>query len=73
MNDTFGQRLRFALDLRKRSIESLSLDSGYSKDYISRLINGKQNNPTLFFVDCVARALNVNPVFLAGWSDDYEH
>jgi len=72
MNNTFGQRLRFALDLRKRSIESLALDSGYSRDYISRLINGRQNNPTLFFVDCVARALNVSGAFLAGWSDNYE-
>lgn len=70
--NTFGERLRQVLDARQRSIESVSYDSGYSVSYISRLINGKQSNPSLFFVECVSRALDVSPCFLAGWSKNHE-
>ncbi len=69
---TFGQRLRHVLNVRRRSIESLALDSGYSERYIERLIRGDQSNPTLLFVDSVSRALNVSGAYLAGWSDQYE-
>lgn len=78
--NTFGQRLRHVLDVRQRSIASLALDSGYSERYIERLIRGEQNNPTIFFVDSVARALSEKPgqrsgdlgAYLAGWSNDYD-
>lgn len=38
--------------------------SGYSEIYIRRILNGTQDNPTLLFVHCIAKALGTTPADL---------
>lgn len=43
--------------------------SGYSACYICHICKGKVNNPRIETVYDLARALNVSPAWLAGWTE----
>jgi transcriptional regulator with XRE-family HTH domain len=62
-------RLVDLMSRRSITTESLALESGFSVAYIKRLRSGKQKNPTVLCVLCLARVLGVQPAYLAGYSD----
>lgn len=58
-----NENIRFTLDevMKEKSISvrRLSYLSGVSRTYISQLRSGAYENPTIYIVSCLARALNV--------------
>lgn len=66
INLTFRENLAAAIDRHPGSFVSLCHRTGYSASYVRRVLNGERVNPTLFFVECVAGALNVDPLKLLG-------
>jgi len=59
--DTFCANLRDAIATEGYSIRTLALESGYSASYIQRVLAGVQRNPTLAFIECVAKVLGTTP------------
>lgn len=64
-----GARLRELRKARKRTLDDLGEQSGYSSGYLSRLENGSRDNPTIAFVWDMSRALGVSPAVLLGIED----
>ncbi|MGV0954706.1 MAG: helix-turn-helix domain-containing protein [Fluviibacter sp.] len=56
--------LRAAIAAKNCSQGWLAEQSGYSVSYIQRVLQGVQTNPTLSFVECVAKALDTTPIAL---------
>lgn len=67
--DTFQERFRECRTTARRSIESVSAESGYSTAYLRRLERGKMASPTILAVWCIAEALEVRPGYLLGIED----
>lgn len=61
---TFCANLRTAIAAKDCSQGWLAEQSGYSISYIQRVLQGVQTNPTLSFVECVAKALDTTPAAL---------
>ena len=59
--DTFCANLRTTMADKGFTQSQLALDAGYSISYLSRVLNGTQQNPTLEFLACVAGALGTTP------------
>jgi len=61
IQDTFRANLRRAIDMDARPATQIAKRAGYSISYLSRVLNGTQQNPTLEFLACVAGALETTP------------
>lgn len=68
--DQIAARLRQVRKARHRTMDSLSLETGYSTSYISRVERGDKKNPTVKFIFDVAENLGTTPAYLLGISDD---
>lgn len=68
-HNIFRKRLRECRQLARRSIDSVSFESGYSRSYIARLERGEKANPTIHAVWCIAEVLGVQPAYLLGLED----
>lgn len=66
--DTLAKRLRYAIDLDRRSLSDVARASGYSTGYISALYrkHGTTANPSVGAIWAIADALNVDPLWLLG-------
>lgn len=64
---TFGDNLKKIAKSKDISMYKLSKDSGVSQSYISELVSGKQNNPTMDIAKKLARTLNVSIDELINW------
>lgn len=42
-------------------------ESGYSANYIQKILRGKRINPTITFVWAMARTFKVTPASMLGW------
>lgn len=70
MNSMFATRLllsRRDLDLNQDQLAALAK---VSRAYISDLERAKVVNPTVDVVEALAKALDVRPEYLLGWSED---
>lgn len=66
INLTFRKNLAAAIDRHPGTFVTLCNRTGYSTSYVRRVLNGERVNPTLFFVECIAGALDVDPLELLG-------
>jgi hypothetical protein len=64
ITSTFRSRLKAEIASQNRSIRWLSWRSGYSEEYIRRILTGAKSNPSLLFVECLADSLEVDPLDL---------
>lgn len=69
MNDNLATRLLLSRH-NVMNQEQLAELAHVRRGYISDLERGKSTNPTIAVVEALARALGVDPAYLAGWSDD---
>lgn len=60
----FVDNLRAAIAANGTTMTALARHSGYSASYLSRVLNGTMQNPTLQFVECMAKALDTTPLSL---------
>lgn len=71
MADTFTKRLNDALSIRNMKPVELATKAGCSKALISQYMNGIYTpKPEKLYI--LAKALDVNPAWLMGYSDDME-
>lgn len=67
-NEAFADRLRYMLDVRKVTKETLSVDTGIQPKRLKRILLGDlARGPTLVEVALIAKALKIHPRDLAGW------
>lgn len=66
----FGQRLREVREKRQFSQQDLADQLGMSVQHISRLENGKYDNPKADTVILIAKVLDVSIDYLLGLTDD---
>lgn len=64
-----GRLLLLRRDLNLNQDE-LSARSSVSRNYISDLERGKVTNPGIEIIEALARALDVRPEYILGWTDD---
>lgn len=64
LNITFRERLAEAIANYSGSFVGLCNRAGYSTSYVRRVMDGERINPTLSFVECMAGALNIDPLKL---------
>lgn len=48
------------------SLASLCSKAGYDPTYVRRIVKGEMQNPTIYFVECMAAALGTDPLELLG-------
>lgn len=63
VHQTLAHNLRTAIDSSSLQIKQICHTSGYSPSYIGKVLAGMAN-PTLMFIDCMAKTLNVTPARL---------
>jgi transcriptional regulator with XRE-family HTH domain len=68
MNDSLAHRLLLSRHNVMKQ-EQLAELAHVRRGYISDLERGKATNPTITVVEALARALGVDPAYLAGWTD----
>ena len=61
---TFSNNLQLAIRRSGKSKASVARKAGYSPSYLDRIINGERPNPSLYFVECMAQAVGVDPLSL---------
>ena len=61
--DAWRERLKQAIDDRRFSYKSLSLEAGFSSEYVSKMLKGRIN-PTVDKILMICRIANIDPVFL---------
>ncbi len=64
MTSTFRSRLKAEIASQNRSVYWLARRSGYSEEYIRRILTGARTNPSLLFVECMAVSLEMDPLDL---------
>ena len=64
INRNFCKRLREEIAATGLPLKSIAHKSGYSVQHISAVIHERKPNPTLSFVDCMAKALGVSHLSL---------
>lgn len=67
--ESIAVRIRRVRELRKRSLAWVARKGGISKAYLWEIEkrSGRAENPTIAVVERIARALDVDPAWLAGW------
>lgn len=61
LRDAFRHNFAAHVQRYPGSLSELSRRAGYSVSYISHVLSGRKNNPTIFFVENVAAVLGVTP------------
>lgn len=67
-----GNRIKYARDLRGATLDDVAKKVGVTKSTIQRYENGKINTIKIPVVESIAMALNVNPSWIVGKSNDME-
>lgn len=71
-NAEIGNRIKYARDLKDATLEDVAKKVGVTKSTIQRYEAGKISAIKIPVVDAIAIALNVNPAWIVGKSDDME-
>lgn len=71
-NAEIGNRIKYARDLRDATLDDIAKKVGVTKSTIQRYETGKITNIKIPVVESIAIALNVNPSWIVGKSDDME-
>lgn len=71
-NAEIGNRIKYARDLREATLDDIAKKVGVTKSTIQRYETGKITTIKLPVVESIAIALNVNPAWVVGKSDDME-
>ena len=69
-NIEIGKRIKYARDIRNATLDSVAQKVGVAKSTIQRYENGKIEKVKIPVIESIATALNVNPMWLVGKSDD---
>ena len=62
--DTFRSNLENAIAHHPSTFQATCDKAGYNRGYVAKVLTKKRSNPTLLFVECMAGALDVNPLDL---------
>ena len=68
--NTLGDRIKLARKLRGMTLDAVAREVGVHKSTIQRYEKNEYANPKLPVIESIARALSVNPSWLAGMSSD---
>jgi len=71
-NAEIGSRIKYARGLRDATLDDIAIKVGVTKSTIQRYEAGKITTIKLPVVESIAIALNVNPSWIVGKSDDME-
>lgn len=71
-NAEIGNRIKYARDLRGATLDDIAKKVGVTKSTIQRYEAGKITTIKLPVVEAIAIALNVNPSWVVGKSDEME-
>ncbi|MCI9141119.1 MAG: helix-turn-helix transcriptional regulator [Lachnospiraceae bacterium] len=71
-NAEIGNRIKYARDLRDATLDDIAKKVGVTKSTIQRYETGKITTIKLPVVEAIAIALNVNPAWVVGKSDEME-
>lgn len=71
-NAEIGNRIKYARDLRDVTLDDIAKKVGVAKSTIQRYEAGKITTIKIPVVESIAIALNVNPSWIVGKSDDME-
>ena len=71
-NAEIGNRIKYARDLRDVTLEDIAKKVGVAKSTIQRYETGKIATIKIPVVESIAIALNVNPAWIVGKSEDME-
>ena len=71
-NVEIGNRIKYARDLRDVTLDDIAKRVGVAKSTIQRYETGKITTIKIPVVESIAIALNVNPSWIVGKSDDME-
>lgn len=71
-NTEIGNRIKYARNLRDATLDDIAQKIGVTKSTIQRYEAGKITTIKLPVVEAIALALNVNPSWVVGKSDDME-
>lgn len=64
--DTFRRNLESAIAAHPSTFVSICTKAGYDCGYVRKVLTSKKVNPTLLFVECMAGALDLDPLDLLG-------
>lgn len=71
-NIEIGNRIKYARNIRKVTLDDIAKKVGVTKSTIQRYENGKIERVKLPVVESIANALNVNPSWIIGKSEAME-
>lgn len=71
-NIDIGNRIKYARNLRDVTLDDIAKKVGVAKSTIQRYENGKINTIKIPVVESIALALNVNPSWIIGKSEEME-
>lgn len=71
-NEEIGTRIKYARDLRHATLSDIAKKVGVAKSTIQRYEAGKITTVKIPVVESIAIALNVNPAWIVGKSNDME-
>ncbi len=71
-NKEIGNRIKYARELREITLDDIAREVGVAKSTVQRYENGKIQTIKLPVVESIAYALNVNPAWIIGKSDEIE-
>lgn len=69
-NIEIGNRIKYARTLRDVTLEDIAKKVGVAKSTIQRYETGKISNVKLPVIESIGKALNINPAWIIGKSDD---
>lgn len=70
LDNTLGDRIKLARKARGLTLDAVAREVGVHKSTIQRYEKNEYANPKLPVIESIARALAVNPSWLAGMSSD---
>lgn len=71
-NAEIGNRIKFARDLRDMTLDDIAKKVGITKSTVQRYETGKISTIKIPVVESIAIAMNVNPAWIVGKSDEME-
>ncbi|WP_027399825.1 helix-turn-helix domain-containing protein [Anaerovorax odorimutans] len=71
-NEEIGNRIKYARDLRKATLDDVAKKVGIAKSTVQRYESGKIEKIKLPVLESIANALSVNPAWLVGKSEETE-
>ena len=70
-NIEIGNRIKYARTLRNVTLEDIAKKVGVAKSTIQRYETGKISNIKLPVIESIGKALNINPAWIIGKSDNF--